>query len=461
MARPASPPAIKLIIVTLIFQILALVAYGLRIWARKLKRRSLDASDWLITASTILTLLLFIIISAGAIIGGAGYHQADITATSTGPTNYAALDNAAKLVFVAEMIWLTANAITKLSTLAFYNTVFRVSRFRTVVWILMGLTVAMFAAFVAKDFLICLPVQRNWSFEDPDAYCGVTEKGTLATGIGITLMDAIIVAAPMPSLLKLQMPVMKKVMICGIFSLGLVVCVISALRLASVMMIDQKDLTYTVINLGIFTQLEPLLAIIASCLPTLHPVLIRVSASPILDWTRRGSRSRKASTTGKRSNGTGGSTTLRGSENSKVRDTRDNRNTRNFNKLYDHLYPVTTTTVSEATVTSPGHEEFGYHMSNLPPWTVDRIGKSGMGGISVTKEFKVDSIHIENGGLDKPLPSVPETRSERDVEMGYGGSSWQPTPQRSGRASGRAGTRSLEDLTEPVSPMSMSAPRRF
>ena len=439
MVKPASPGAIKLIAVGAVFQILAIIAFALRVWARKLKRRSLDASDWFILASSIVTFFLSLMLFAGAVIGGAGYHQSDLIDAADG--NSGSLNNAAKIVFVAELMWLTTNHLTKMSTLAFYITLFSISRFRRVIWALMALTAAMYVGFVLKDFLICLPVQRNWTFDDPSQFCGVTYQGTLATGLGVTLMDVIIVFAPMPSLLKLQMPFMKKIFICGIFSIGLAVCIISALRINSSLRLDHSDLTYSIIDLGIFTLLEPLLAIIAVCLPTMHPVLLKISNSPLFDWTRRGSRSRKASTTGKRTNNTGGSTTLRGSQNSRVQNL---NNTKNFNRLYDHLYPVTTTTITETSVRAHD-EEMGLRSSS--PWLQDRGGK---GGISVTKEFKVDSVHITSPTWDKPLPSVPEGRSERDIEMG-------PVSGQTSRGGGRT-----PDMAEPVSPMSMEAPgRRF
>ncbi len=86
----------------------------------------------------------------------------------------------------------------------------------------MAFTIASWAAFFIKDFLICQPIQRNWTIGGNDGgFCGVTTTGTLTTGIIVLLTDLVIVVLPMPMLWSLQMATGKKIAISAIFGIGL------------------------------------------------------------------------------------------------------------------------------------------------------------------------------------------------------------------------------------------------
>jgi len=479
----------ELIVVCSIFEVLAIGVVGCRVWAKRIKRKKLNWSDYLIFAALvgpcrcripdrtdIRTVYLhhhlrwrshwrcwlspvrsnfrsFRQRSTGTSREGWSLYQ----------SNRGCTIDTFQVVFAAELLWLTSNTLIKLSTLVFYADLFRVSRFRRLAFGVMALTVLAYIGFVVKDFLICQPISRNWTFGDqsnisPESqssgtgFCGITQAGTLATGITITILDFIIVVMPIPMLWRLKMPVAKKVFISCIFSIGLVVCICSGLRLWSVLALRYADLTFTIIPMGIFTLLEPLIGIIAASLPTVQPVLTKVTKSSMFVWTSSkisNSRSRSRSRGGRGRSLSGsrglsvskrsGSTTL-GSSNV------SSNNTKNFNRLYDHLYPTTMKTTPAADdadeINDDLAEQERQRAKNGDSYDLEAWPRAG---IMITKGVHVESMRIEHA--DRPRESFGESSAQLRGE--------EPAAERKGSIVQRMGSlrgmgRRPSDVNKPL-----------
>ena len=103
------------------------------------------------------------------------------------------------------------------------------------------------------------------------------------------------------------------------------ICIISAFRIKSIADLDFTDFTYSLINDGIWSALEPLLGIVNACLPILQPVIAKVGETSLF------SRSRGSS---KASNSKGSS------DQSSTKPLHpDESDTKNFHRLYNH-YPL-------------------------------------------------------------------------------------------------------------------------
>jgi hypothetical protein len=89
------------------------------------------------------------------------------------------------------------------------------------------------------------------------------------------ITDGLVVLLPVPYILKLQLSTVHKLAICGIFTLGIFVTVISIVRLVNILNVDlaSPDVTWNFIGAVIWTNTEANCAIIACCLPSLKPIL--------------------------------------------------------------------------------------------------------------------------------------------------------------------------------------------
>ncbi|GAW11902.1 hypothetical protein ANO14919_012550 [Xylariales sp. No.14919] len=100
--------------------------------------------------------------------------------------------------------------------------------------------------------------------------------GYLAAAIVNLIIDAFIVVLPMPLLFQLQMSLPKRLGVAAMFSLGGLICVISLLRVIWVSSWNLSDMTFGVVDVTIYTILEPLLGVVNACLPIVKPALVRI-----------------------------------------------------------------------------------------------------------------------------------------------------------------------------------------
>ncbi|ROW06389.1 hypothetical protein VMCG_04283 [Cytospora schulzeri] len=192
-----------------------MVAVALRLLARRVSNRKLEASDYMIIAALVATTAFSAVIAAEPF-AGAGLHMAEVQATY-GP---------APLVTYLKM------------TLANQ----------------------------------CQPFAYNWDQTIPGGHCGNQVLSFQITGSLNVFLDAITLLLPMPYLTTLSMSISKKLILIATFAVGLVTCIFSALRIQSLITMDYSDLTYLAVVPSIYSVLEPNLAITLACVPLLRPL---------------------------------------------------------------------------------------------------------------------------------------------------------------------------------------------
>ncbi|KAJ0123092.1 integral membrane protein [Diaporthe amygdali] len=207
--------------VALVFAVLSLVATALRLWSRHKLGRSLDASDYLMIASCVTTVGLSIIIELAIINAGLGFHVSEIIdrfGVQSGSEQFLIYLLAARITTTLSL------ALSKLSILA----------------------------------LCC--------------HCGPSTELWIVAGSLNILTDLIVLIIPMPYLFKLEMTMYKKVTLMVTFGLGLVVCIISAVKVALLPSVDTGDITFSIQHAMIMTVLESSLAVVLACIPVLRPL---------------------------------------------------------------------------------------------------------------------------------------------------------------------------------------------
>lgn len=120
-----------------------------------------------------------------------------------------------------QFLWALSLAFSKISILLLYSSVFAVP---TVIWTARAsiVFIALWAiATIITGCLICQPFEMNWNPTLPGGHCGDQVLSFTITGVLNLLTDLMVLLLPIPYLVKLQMRLYKKIVLIGVFSIGL------------------------------------------------------------------------------------------------------------------------------------------------------------------------------------------------------------------------------------------------
>ncbi|KAI6080694.1 hypothetical protein F4821DRAFT_275689 [Hypoxylon rubiginosum] len=212
------------------------------------------------------------------LVGGLGYHLTDLSPETT--TLFW------KINIAGQVVWAAANTCVKFSILSLYTGLFPNNKLARICYVLMAFSMAYLISVSILAFLLCEPVTYNWDKTIPDGTCNGVGTSFLAAGITNLVLDAFIVALPMPLLFRLHMSLPKRLMVASMFSLGGIICILSLLRIIFVNNWDLTDVTYTAPLTTIFTILEPTLGVVNASLPVMKPALDRIFHLEIFNWTK-------------------------------------------------------------------------------------------------------------------------------------------------------------------------------
>jgi hypothetical protein len=216
----------------------------------------------------------------------------------------------------------------KVSILHLYISIFGLTspKFRKAVWVVMGLCVLSTVVFVIQILVLCRPLAFFWDKSITNGKCGSLPLTYLIPGIIITVEDVAVFALPMQLLWKLKLKTSKKMGAIFIFGIGLVICLMSGVRLKYVIELDTEDFTSSIWMFAILGTMEPMLGIISACLPVIPSIVAHYSDHRVMAWTTGG----KSSNSSKlyRSNGANGLSSASQTEHA------------DFERLSDHEYPL-------------------------------------------------------------------------------------------------------------------------
>lgn len=113
--------------------------------------------------------------------------------------------------------------LVKLSVILLYRRIFKISRaFSIYSWFLVILTILWTVAFLATTIFQCgvHPTAAWTSTKTFRKYCGDTSMVTTVRVLTNLLMDLMILAAPMGIIWRMQLSLVRKLQVTGIFALG-------------------------------------------------------------------------------------------------------------------------------------------------------------------------------------------------------------------------------------------------
>ncbi|KAI1389506.1 uncharacterized protein F4822DRAFT_427855 [Hypoxylon trugodes] len=250
---------------------IAFVSVVLRIVARITARLGLMADDYFIIAALVFSIGTAAATVAGNIFG-IGTHVWTISKSDLIPI--------LKITYSYTIIYTVAILCIKLSLLCFYYRLFGMfGNFWRMSLFLGGfLTVGHTISAWISLAIMCRPISAIW-----DQYLGIVQakcidiKAAYISYASINIpLDILILVIPIPQILKLQMSMRKKLQICTLFSLGSFACIAGIARLFYLVKYTQEvDLAWTLSPVGIWSSVEPSIAILTACLPIIYPLFLR------------------------------------------------------------------------------------------------------------------------------------------------------------------------------------------
>ncbi|KAF2451160.1 hypothetical protein P171DRAFT_515235 [Karstenula rhodostoma CBS 690.94] len=248
--------------------LLAMLAVALRLWARRIQKMSLDASDYTCIAALFVALIL-LGSTVNTVVQGLGLPIQDVTPKQ--------ISELAKGMLVGIYTWTTSNTLVRVSMILLYLRVFPSRRFKILCYAFLGINVAYLFANWIGAALICRPFAYNWDQSIAGGHCGDRQRFYIWTGLQNLVQDVVLIAMPMPLLWNLRLPLSKKISLTFVFAMGSGICVITLIRVIDTTKADLQDVTHDYASVGILSVLEPLLGIVNCSLPLLRPIIPRVA----------------------------------------------------------------------------------------------------------------------------------------------------------------------------------------
>ncbi|KAF7590962.1 hypothetical protein BBP40_002214 [Aspergillus hancockii] len=258
--------------VSIAFAVVQIVVVAARFYARSVQRVACALDDYLIIPALIASLgqsALYIVLLK---VAGLGYHLEYVMQT---PEKLVALQKG----LVANQILDFPFAVTpaKISILLFYVRIFDTPKFRIMAYavgfIVVGHGIGVFFAAIFQ----CSPVQYAWDKTIKGGTCFDQQAFYRYVSPPNILTDVLILIMPLPFVWKLHTRLTQKLALTGVFLLGGLGTVASILRMDIFFQESAlTDPTWVSVNLGIWTVLEGAIIIIAACLPSIWPLIVRI-----------------------------------------------------------------------------------------------------------------------------------------------------------------------------------------
>ncbi|KAL3455725.1 hypothetical protein BJX64DRAFT_281876 [Aspergillus heterothallicus] len=186
-----------------------------------------------------------------------------------------------KLFFVEENLYCVCIAFIKSSMLLLYLRLFPSKTLRLTVFIALAITLSWGTATFLAQLFSCAPINYFWEKWDGEheGHCTSHNALLLAHAIMNIVMDVVVIAIPMPILWTLHMSFEKKVGMCVMFAVGIVVTVISIFRLVEAVGFNSTtNPTKDFVPVGMWSLLEIDIGIMCACMPGIRALCKRLHA---------------------------------------------------------------------------------------------------------------------------------------------------------------------------------------
>ncbi|KAE8391493.1 hypothetical protein BDV23DRAFT_171655 [Aspergillus alliaceus] len=267
---------------------ITMIVVAARIFIRSRILRSLGADDHLILVSTAFG-IIYVATSTADVMAGYGKHTSVL---SDNTLERVMLLNTISYVFGVFSFTLPKFSVATLLTRLLNPGL----RQRIAIWTLIGLATAAACVNIVLLFTLCDPPEAMWKIKLAGASCkdaAILIYYAIFTGALSGLTDLYLAIYPSTVLWKLQMPLPRKLAISAALGLGAIASAMAVVKCTQLKNLgDRIDYTYSNVELSIWTKyafliylfrpyvdihsrtsVEANMVVIASSIPTLHPLL--------------------------------------------------------------------------------------------------------------------------------------------------------------------------------------------
>ncbi|MCJ1405824.1 hypothetical protein MMC11_009054, partial [Xylographa trunciseda] len=226
---------------------------------------------------------------------GAGRHQWDVPVKNV----FVLLHN----LNISEILYPPTLFLVKLSILLQYQRIFVPQRRNNKgmfigIHVVLGSNALFYFIIFFCPILQCIPREMIWNKLITDGVCNINNNvAVTTTGFFNVISDFAILFLPLSPILKLHLPLNKKLGLAAVFGLGLFVCIISIVRLVyTFIAVTTPDQTYALYPMVISAIVEVAIGIVCGCLPVLPKFFQTVTLKKLLTLTHATSSSARSNT---------------------------------------------------------------------------------------------------------------------------------------------------------------------
>ncbi|KAL4802513.1 hypothetical protein BDV18DRAFT_166858 [Aspergillus unguis] len=249
-----------------------MVVVAARMFIRVRMLRNFGPDDWLIAFSMIMGITYCAITTANVAIGY-GKHAYVLDAST--------VETASFLNSLSFLFGIVSFSVPKLAVAAMLTRILNPNIYhRVAIWGLTGLGAVISGICIIILFTMCDPPRALWKTSlilEGKATCRDTWiliNYAIFTGAYSAFIDLYLAVYPMTVLINLHMSLRKRVALCAALGLGAIASAMAVVKCTQVKGLnDKNDYTYGTADLVLWTNVESDVVIIASCIPTLQPVL--------------------------------------------------------------------------------------------------------------------------------------------------------------------------------------------
>ncbi|PGH07999.1 hypothetical protein GX51_01439 [Blastomyces parvus] len=268
------------LVVSTTFTSLAALLVAARFYTRGLLVKKIGLDDW-----TCLVALILSMVFTGLLIGGCEYWKENANERAEWKAGLGSkkaeipidtFKKQVKLLWASVPVYNASLFCTKASICLQYHRIFPGSRIRLACYAAIAFLTLYGLWVVIGAFLTCIPVKRFWD-DTVEGNCMNRDAFWLSTAIVHIVTDIILLAMPMPILIRLNLPKRQRIALVLVFALGGFVCITSGLRLESVRQVARSaDIIASNAAAASWSSVESNVAIICCTLPTLRPLITRM-----------------------------------------------------------------------------------------------------------------------------------------------------------------------------------------
>ncbi|EER44402.1 conserved hypothetical protein [Histoplasma capsulatum var. duboisii H88] len=302
-ARDSQNKGPLILVVMWVVTCLTTAVVATRLFVRSRMVRMVGLDDWLILISMVLS-FIFVVFVTISIRYGFGRHEDTLTPEQLRGSRLNAQ--------IGSLFGILAISFPKLGVAAMLNRILVPTRFhRNVVWLLSGFSLLVGCICFPVLMTICRPHRATWDKRVKNPKCRDPSSSTnylIFVGAVSAFVDLYFAVYSVVVCWQLKVLVLKKIAVCAALGLGLIACAVAIVKCVHLPTLKQRvDTSYRSSDLIIWTLLEADTVIMASCIPTLKPLLQLfpkrrtsplVSASYFFSAVHPGRRSHRSSFSG-------------------------------------------------------------------------------------------------------------------------------------------------------------------